>query len=187
MKKTLLITLACMGLPAALTGQGLREVPQRFAYVQPVGLVLGIGTVGVEFTTGRTTTLEVGGVGVYSEKDGIKIYGGGPGIGIRKYFGQAEVAGMVLGARVDGVWLEADNSGARRQYLTTGFLQDRQSSFFLGIGGLIGYRFLSTGGWFAEPAMSYEYFAGPRTLVPGSRELQNQLGFAVGLAFGFAW
>jgi hypothetical protein len=183
MKTILLITLWSLGLPATLAAQGLRQVPQRFAYVDPVGLALGIGTVGVEFTVSRTTTLEIRGVGVYSKRDGIEIYGGGPGIGIRQYFGQAEVGGVMLGARVDGVWLEADNSDA----LLTGFLQERQNSLFLGVGGVLGYRFLGTSGWFAEPAISYEYFIGPRPLVPGSQDLQDRLGFAVGLAFGLAW
>ncbi len=183
MKKILLITLGGLGLPAALAGQGLRQVPQRFAYVDPVGLALGIGTVGVEFTVSRTTTFELRGVGVYSKRDGIKIYGGGPGVGIRKYFGQAEVGGMMLGARMDGVWLEADNSDA----LLTGFLAGRQSSLYLGVGGILGYRFVGTSGWFFDPTISYEYFVGPRPLVPGSQDLQDRLGFAVGLAFGFAW
>jgi hypothetical protein len=187
MKKILLITLGGLGLPAALVGQGLRQVPQRFAYVDAVGLALGIGTVGVEFATSRSTTLEVRGVGVYSQRDGVKIYGGGPGIGIRKYFGQAEIGGMVLGARVDGVWLEADNSDALHQHLSTGFFEDRQNSVYLGLGGMLGYRFLGTSGWFFEPTISYEYFVGPRPLVPGSQDLQDGLGFAVGLAFGFAW
>jgi hypothetical protein len=183
MKTILLITLGGLGLPVALAGQGLRQVPQRFVYVDPVGLALGIGTVGVEFTLSRSSTLELRGVGVYSKRDGIKIYGGGPGIGIRKYLGRAEVGGMMLGARVDGVWLEADNTEA----LFSGFLAGKESSFYLGVGGVLGYRFVGTSGWFFEPTISYEYFIGPRPLVTGSQDLQDRLGFAVGLAFGLAW
>lgn len=187
MKKILLITLGGLSLPAALAAQGLRQVPQRFAYVDPVGLALGIGTVAVEFALSRTTTLEVRGVGVYSQRDGIKIYGGGPGIGIRKYFGRGEIGGLFLGPRVDVVWLEADNSNALHQHLGTGFFEDRQNSFYLGVGGVLGYRFVGTSGWFFEPSISYEYFVGPRPLVPGSQDLQDRLGFVVGLAFGLAW
>ena len=65
-KTLLLVALAGLMAPQSLGAQGLREVPQRFAFVQPLGLVLGIGTVGMEFAVGRTTTLELGAVGVYS-------------------------------------------------------------------------------------------------------------------------
>jgi hypothetical protein len=141
----------------------------------------------VEFTVGRTTTLELGGVGVYSQEDGIRIYGGGPGIGLRQYFGQAEVGGAVVGVRVDGVWLEADNSDATRGYLGSGFLAERDSHVYLGLGGLFGFRWVSTSGWFLEPSVGYEHFFGPDPLVAGSQSLQDKLGFLVNLAFGVAW
>jgi hypothetical protein len=183
----MLLGLALLVAPQSLLAQGLREVPQRFVFVQPLGLILGVGYAGVEFNIGRTTTFEIGAVGVYSQEDGIKIYGGGPGVGIRKYFGEAEAAGIVIGGRVDGVWLQADNSDAQRQFLTTPLLQQRRDHLYLGMGVLFGYRWVSIGGWFAEPAISYEYFAGPRPLVPGSGDLQDNLGISVGVAFGLAW
>lgn len=183
----MLLGLALLVAPQSLLAQGLREVPQRFVFVQPLGLILGVGTAGVEFNIGRTTTLEIGGVGVYSQKDGIKIYGGGPGVGIRKYLGTAEAAGVVVGGRVDGVWLQADNTQAERQFLTTELLRGRRDHLYLGVGLLFGFRWVSTSGWFAEPAISYEYFAGPRPLVPGSRNLQDELGLSVGVAVGLAW
>ena len=187
MRNKMLLGLALIVAPQSLLAQGLREVPQRFVFVQPLGLILGVGTAGVEFNIGRTTTLEIGGVGVYSQEDGIKIYGGGPGVGIRKYIGEAEAAGIVIGGRVDGVWLRADNTGAQKQFLATQPLRDRRDHLYLGVGALFGYRWVSTAGWFAEPAISYEYFAGPRPLVPGSRDLQAHLGISVGVAFGLAW
>jgi hypothetical protein len=156
-------------------------------FVQPLGLILGVGTVGVEFRLGRTTTLEIGGVGVYSQEDGVRIYGGGPGIGLRKYFGEAEAAGLVVGGRADGVWLEADNFNATRRFLATDALRDRRDHVYLGLGLLLGYRWVSTGGWFAEPAMSYEYFVGPRPLVPGSQDVQDGLGLSFGVALGLVW
>ena len=183
----MLLGLALLVAPQSLLAQGLREVPQRFVFVQPLGFILGVGTAGVEFNIGRTTTFEIGAVRVYSQEDGIKIYGGGPGVGIRKYFGEAEAAGIVIGGRVDGVWLQADNSDAQRQFLTTPLLQQRRDHLYLGMGVLFGYRWVSIGGWFAEPAISYEYFAGPRPLVPGSGDLQDNLGISVGVAFGLAW
>ena len=187
MNKLLIGTLAVIAAPHTALSQGLREVPQRFAYVQPIGLLVGVGTAGLEFAIGRTTTIELGGIGVYSQKDGIRIYGGGPGIGIRQYVGEAEAAGMVVGGRIDGVWLEGDNSNATRRFLASGALSDRRDHLFLGMGLLIGYRWVSTKGWFAEPMISYEYLAGPRPLVPGSRDLQDELGLSVGIAFGLAW
>ena len=183
----MLMGLALLVAPQSLLAQGLREVPQRFVFVQPLGLILGVATAGVEFKIGRTTTLEIGGVGVYSQEDGIKIYGGGPGVGVRKYLGAAEAAGLVVGGRVDGVWLRADNTRAQQQFLTTQLLRERRDHLYLGVGLLFGYRWLSTSGWFAEPAISYEYFAGPRPLVPGSRDLQDQLGLSIGVAIGLAW
>ena len=187
MRKLPWLILIGVAGPGALAAQGLREVPQRFAYVQPLGLLVGIGTAGFEFTVSRTTTIEVGGIGVYSEKDGIKIYGGGPGIGIRQYLGGGEAAGVVVGGRVDGVWLEADNAGSTRGFLATGLLRERRDHLYLGMGVLLGYRWISTAGWFAEPMISYEYLAGPRVLVPGSRDLQQELGLSLGVAFGVAW
>ena len=172
-------------VPQSLGAQGLREVPQRFVFVQPLGLILGVGQAGVEFTVGRTTTLELGVVGVYSRKDGIKMYGGGPGIGVRQYLGQSEATGFVVGARVDGVWLEADNSDAQRGFLT--LFPQKRDHVYLGLGLLWGYRWVSTDGWFLEPSVSYEYFAGPRPLVAGSRDLQEELGLSVGVALGLAW
>ncbi len=187
MNKLLFATFAVCALPQAAESQGLREVPQRFAYVQPVGLLIGVGTAGMEFAVARTTTIEVGGLGVYSQKDGIEIYGGGAGLGVRQYFGEAEVAGLVVGGRIDGVWLQGDNSNATRRFLSTGSLATRSSHVYLGLGVLVGFRWVSTRGWFAEPVISYEYFAGPRPLVPGSRNLQEELGLSMGIAFGLAW
>ena len=186
MRNKILLGLVLFVAPQSLPAQGLREVPQRFVFVQPLGLILGVGTAGVEFNIGRTTTLEIGGVGVYSQEDGIKIYGGGPGVGIRKYLGAAEAEGLVVGGRVDGVWLRGDNTRAQRQFLTQQ-LRERRDHVYLGVGLLFGYRWASTSGWFAEPAISYEYFAGPRPLVPGSRSLQDALGLSVGVAVGHAW
>ena len=187
MKKLLVATLIMWAAPHAAESQGLREVPQRFAHIQPIGLLIGLGTAGVEFSVRRTTTVEVGGLGVYSEKDGIKIFGGGAGLGVRQYFGEGEAAGMVVGGRVDGVWLQGDNSGATRRFLSTGPLSSRRGHLYLGMGLLVGFRWVSTNGWFAEPMVSYEYFAGPRPLVPGSRDLQEELGLSAGIAFGVAW
>ncbi len=187
MRNKMLLGLSLIVAPQSLLAQGLREVPQRFVFVQPLGLILGVGTIGVEFNIGRTTTFVIRGVGVYSQEDGIEIYGGGPGVGIRKYFGEAEAAGLVIGGGVDLVWLQADNTGAYRQFLATPPLQDRRDHLYLGVGALFGYRWVSTAGWFLEPVISYEYFAGPRPLVPGSRDLQNNLGLSVGVAFGVPW
>ena len=93
----------------------------------------------------------------------------------------------MVGGRVDGVWLEADNSNANRRFLATNPLRDRRDHLYLGLGLLLGYRWVSTGGWFAEPALSYEYFAGPRPLVPGSQDVQDGLGLSLGVALGLAW
>ena len=187
MKRCLLTILVAGVFPQAATSQGLREVPQRFAHVQPLGLIVGMGTAGYEFTVGRTTTIQLGGLGVYSEKDGIKIYGGGGGIGVRQYVGEGEAAGVVIGSRIDAAWLQADNSSARRGFLSTGFLTSRRSHLYLGLGASLGYRMVSKSGWFAEPTISYEYFVGPRPLVAGSRDLQEELGLSVGIALGMAW
>ncbi len=183
----MLFALAGLMAPQPLGAQGLREVPQRFVFVQPLGLALGVGTAGMEFTVGRTTTLELGVVGVYSQEDGVRMYGGGPGIGLRQYFGLREVGGAVVGVRVDGVWLEADNSDATRGFLGSGFLAERDSHMYLGLGGLFGFRWVSPSGWFLEPSVGYEHFFGPDPLVAGSQDLQDELGFLVNLAFGVAW
>ncbi len=52
---------------------------------------------------------------------------------------------------------------------------------------LVGYRVLTRSGFVIEPAVGYEYFAGARPLVPGSRDLQEELGVTAGIAFGWAW
>ncbi len=167
--------------------QSLRQVPQRFAYVQPIGLAFGIGQVGLEFVLGRTTSIEVGGVGVYSEEDGIKLFGGGPGIGIRKYFGQGEAAGLVIGGRTDMVLLWGDNFDAERRFLGVGGLGDRSNELYLGLGVLLGYRWVAASGFFAEPLVSYEFLAGPDVIVPGSQDVLDKIGPSVGIAFGWAW
>lgn len=187
MQRLLILAMASLLAPQSVGAQGLREVPQRFVFVQPLGLVLGVGSAGLEFRVGRTTTVEVGGVGVYSQEDGVRIYGGGPGVGLRKYFGEAEAAGLVLGGRVDAVWLRADNGDAVRRYLATSPLRRTRSHLYAGIVALFGYRWVSTAGWFVEPSVGYEYFAGPRPLVPGSSDLQDHLGPSIGIAFGTAW
>lgn len=187
MRKLAACTAMVVWLASGLEAQGLREVPQRFMYVQPIGLLLGLGQVGAEFAIGRTTSVEIGGVGVYSREDGIEIYGGGPGLGLRKYLGGAELAGFVVGGRVDGVWLRGDNRDADRQFLGVGSLQSAESKVYVGIGMLMGYRWVSSGGFLIEPSASYEYLAGPRPLVPGSQNLQERLGISLGIAFGWAW
>ncbi len=186
--KAVLVSVVAMVISVGEVGaQGLRQVPQRFAYIQPIGLSLGVGQLGVEFAVGPHTTIEIGGVGVYSQEDGIQIYGGGPGVGVRQYFGRGEVGGFVVGARIDGVWLEADNFDATRRFLAIGDLRERDSAIYVGFGALAGYRWVSTSGLFLEPMISYEYFAGHRPLVPGSENLQEELGISLGVAFGVAW
>lgn len=186
MRVPLLLSLLALTPAPALVAQGLREVPQRFAYVQPIGLALGVGQVGIEFPLTRTSSIEVGGVGVYTREDGIEIFGGGPGIGFRQYLGSGQHAGFVVGGRVDGVWLRGDNRDATIEFLG-GTLRETDSSLYLGLGILMGYRFISRGGILLEPMVGYEYFGGDRPLVPGSRNLQEELGFSVGLGVGFAW
>jgi len=173
-------------LPVTAVAQGLREVPQQFAYVQPIGLALGVANAGFEFAIGRQTTVEIGGVGVYSIRDGIKIYGGGPGMGIRQYLGGGEVGGPVVGIRTDAAWLTADNRKADAAFLTVGNLRGKESAFYLGIGAMVGYRWLSRSGVFVEPMVGYEFFAGEKPLVAGSQRLQDRLGPTAGIAFGFA-
>lgn len=187
MRKLATCTALVVGLASGLEAQGLREVPQRFMYVQPVGLLLGLGQIGAEFAVGRTTSVEIGGIGVYSREDGVEVYGGGPGVGFRKYVGTGQLSGFVIGGRVDGVWLRDDNRDADRQFLGVGPLQATESNVYVGIGMLMGYRWVSTGGFLIEPSAGYEYLAGPRPLVPGSQDLQERLGISLGIAFGWAW
>jgi hypothetical protein len=169
-----------------LAAQGLREVPQRFAYVQPLGLAVGLATAGVEFAVGTRTSIELGGVGVYSVEDGVKIFGAGPGLGIRRYFGEGELAGVVMGLRADATWLTADNSNADADFLRSGTFETRRSDFYLGMGATLGYRWVPQSSFFLEPVIGYEFFAGPKPLVPGSGTLQNRLGPIIGVAFGLA-
>ena len=172
---------------STLTGQGLRQVPQHFAYVQPAGMLLGLGTVGFEVAVGRRVGLEVSGVGVYSTEDGVRIGGAGGGVGIRRYFGEGELAGLVMGARIDAIWLEADNSDADRRFIAIGQLAAREQAVFVGFGGTVGYRWLSRSGLYLEPLFGYEFLAGPHPLVAGSQDVQNRVGLIAGLAIGFAW
>jgi hypothetical protein len=181
----LLSTIVSFG--TSVQAQGLRQVPQRFAFVQPAGMLLGMGTAGFEVAMGRRTGLEVSGVGVYSKEDGIEIHGFGGGVGIRRYFGEGELAGLVIAARVDGIWLEGDNSRADRQFLSIGPFESRERSVYLGVGGTVGYRWVSRAGFYLEPLAGYEILAGPRPLVAGSQDLQNRLGWLGGMSIGFAW
>jgi hypothetical protein len=174
--KTLAVTLALMlGGNATLAGQRLREVPQRFAYVQPVGLVAGIGTAGLEFAAGRRTTIELGVLGVYTTEDGVELYGGGLGLGFRRYFAAGEPAGFFGGLRVDGVRLVGRDNVVREE------------GVYLGLGALFGYRWLTRSGLLFEPVAGYEFLIGPRPLIQGSGRLQNELGLLVGLGIGWAW
>jgi len=186
MRLRTVVTAALLLVPVHLAGQGLRQVPQRFAYIQPMGLAFGVANAGIEFSIARQTTVEIGGVGVYSVEDGIKIYGGGPGLGIRQYFGGGEVDGLVIGLRTDVAWLTADNSGADAGFLSIGSLRSRESDFFVGFGAMLGYRWLSRSGFFLEPMFGYEFFVGQRPLVAGSQRLQDHLGPTLGVAIGFA-
>jgi hypothetical protein len=186
-RKLAAATIFVVTCATGLQAQGLREVPQRFMYVQPLGLVLGLGQVGAEFAVGRSTSIEVGGIGVYSREDGVEIFGGGPGIGVRKYLSGAELSGFVVGGRLDGVWLRGDNRDADSRFLGVGGLRSQESSMYLGVGLLMGFRMVSTSGFLIEPSISYEYLAGPRPLVPGSQDLQELLGLSGGIAFGWAW
>lgn len=183
--KSLLLLGAALSTQTA--AQGLRQVPQRFAYIQPAGILLGMGTAGLEFAVGTHIGLEVSGVGVYSREDGVLVRGAGGGLGVRRYFGEGELAGVVIGARVDGVWLEADNSDADRRFIAVGPFESRDDGLYFGIGATLGYRWLSRAGLFLEPVVGYEFLAGPRPLVAGSQDLQNRIGFIGGLAIGFAW
>jgi len=180
----LLIAAACM--PATVIAQGLREVPRQFVYVEPVGLLLGFGSVGLERTVGRHTTVNFAGIGVYSEKDGIRIYGGGLGVGVRRYFGGGEAAGLAVGTRVDGLWLIGDNRNSTNQFLGT-TLPEKTDSPYLGINLFTGYRIVSRSGVFFEPTVGYEFLVGPTPLVAGSRQMQREMGFSAGLMMGMAW
>ncbi len=187
MKPLWSILIALLLLPTSGSAQGLLQVPQRFAYIQPIGLALGMGYAGLEFAVGRTTSVEIGGVGVYSEEDGIKVYGGGPGIGIRQYFGQGEAAGVVIGGRADGIFLWGDNFDAQRRFLGVGGLAERNNEFYVGLGMMMGYRWVTASGFFAEPLVSFEFLIGPDSIVPGSQDALDRVGPSIGVAFGWAW
>jgi len=171
-------------LPA--TGQGLHEVPQRFAYVQPVGLVFGVGTAGLEFAIGRTTSVEVGGIAVYSQEDGVAIYGGGPGVGVRQYFGQGRLAGLVVGARTNLVRLTGDNASADNRFIALS-LRTRESRWYFGLAGSLGYRLLARSGFFFEPLFAYQFLGGTEPIVPGADDAQDRVGPVLGISFGLAW
>ena len=186
--KTALIAAALSATLATAAGaQGLRQVPQHFIYVEPLGLVFGIGTVGLEKAVGRTTTVELRGVGVYAKQDGVQISGGGAGLGLRQYFGGGEAEGFVLGVFGDGLYLTGDYYLGSPGFIQAGF-DTRSTAFYFGVGGLTGYRFLSSrSGFFLEPQVAYQYLIGPRPLIPGSEYLQRRLGFTLGLALGAAF
>jgi hypothetical protein len=188
MKTALIAATLSATLATAAGAQGLRQVPQHFIYVEPLGLVFGIGTVGLEKAIARTTTLELRGVGVYAKQDGVQISGGGAGLGLRQYFGGGEAQGFVFGIFGDGLYLTGDYYGGRAPgYLQAGF-ETRATSFYFGLGGLTGYRLLSSRtGFFMEPQVAYQYLFGPRPLIPGSQYLQSRLGFTFGLALGAAF
>lgn len=169
----LIIVSALITTQAA--AQGLRNVPQRFVEIQPAGLLLGIGSGQIEFAVGRNTSISVGGVAVYSEQDGVQIRGGGGGIGVRHYPASGELRGTVVAARVDVVSLEASSPWTRR------------SRLYLGVAGFVGHRFLANSGFFFEPRIGYEYFVGPRPLIPRSQQLQDDLGLIIGVAVGHSW
>ena len=188
MKTAFMAAVLSATLATAAGAQGLRQVPQHFIYVEPLGLAFGIGTVGLEKAVGRTTTIELRGVGVYAKQDGVQISGGGAGLGLRQYFGGGEVQGFVLGIFGDGLYLTGDYYGPFVPgHLQAGF-DIRPTSFYFGLGGLTGYRFLSSRtGFFVEPQVAYQYLFGPRPLIPGSQYLQSRLGFTLGLALGVAF
>ncbi|MBI4421456.1 MAG: hypothetical protein HY560_11585 [Gemmatimonadetes bacterium] len=162
-------------LASVLGAQQLRKVPQRFAFVQPIGLLVGIGSVGFEFAVGRRTTFETGGLGVYTREDGVRVFGGGPGVGVRRYVHTGEPAGLFLGARADALWLHGEAAG------------ERAASVFIGLGALGGYRWLTRAGAVIDLVAGYEALLGPRPLVAGSRPLQDDLGPIVGSAVGWSW
>lgn len=158
-----------------LAAQQLRKVPQRFAYVQPLGLIAGIGTAGFEFAPGHRTTVEIGGLGVYTDEDGVRLFGAGGGLGARRYLGSGEPAGLFLGARADAVWLRSETA------------VERASSMFLGLGLLGGYRWVTRGGVLIETVAGYEGLFGPRPLISASGRLQDRLGLILGVGLGWAW
>ena len=73
------------------------------------------------------------------------------------------------------------------RFLAVGPFATRETRMFLGMGVLLGYRWVTRSGLVLEPGVGYEYFAGRRPLVAGSRDLQEELGVTVGLAIGWAW
>lgn len=175
MRAIAMVAMLLATAPVALTGQQLRQVPQRFIYVQPLGLVAGIGTAGVEFATGRRTSVEVTVLGVYTGVDDVELFGGGAGIGFRRYFRSGETAGTFGGIRVDGVRLTArDDFGEAR-------------SAYLGLGALVGHRWVTRGGMMFEPLIGYEFLIGPRPLIARSDRLQRDLGVLLGVGVGWAW
>jgi hypothetical protein len=187
MVKSILTSLMLVPLTAGvLQAQGLRQVPKRFIYVEPVGLLFGMGTVGIESALGRSTSWELRGVGVYAQEDGVELYGGGGGLGLRQYFGGGEIGGPVLGIFGDGVYLAGNNFQAYPGYIQAGF-RTEDNAWYFGLGGLAGFRFVSTSGLFFEPQVTYQYLFGPRPLVPGSQHLQDRVGFTLGVAFGAAF
>lgn len=175
MRLGIFVILAATSLPLSLAAQGLRSVPQRYVHLQPAGLLLGIGTAGLEVAVGRTTTVELGGIGVYTEEDGFRIYGGGGGVGVRHFLGSGEPAGAMIGARVDGLWLVGENP------------LRREGHPFLGVGVVVGHRWVTRTGLLVEPVLGYEFLIGPEPLVGGTRALQEDLGLIVGISLGWAW
>lgn len=158
-----------------LTAQGLREVPQRFALIQPAGLLVGLGTAGIELGVGRRSSVELGGIAVYSREDGVRISGGGGGIGFRYYPNSGELSGTVVGARLDVISLNGKS------------LRTNRTRPYLGVGGFVGYRWLTRSGLVVEPVIGYEYLAGRRPLVPGARIVQDGLGLILGVGIGHSW
>lgn len=169
----LILFLALGAVP--LEAQRLRQVPQRFAFVQPLGLVLGIGTASYERAIGRRTGVELGALGVYTEVDGVELFGGGVGVGARRYLEGGELAGLFLGLRLDGVWLVGRNA------------REQRGRPYLGLGGQAGYRWLTRSGMLLEPVLGYELLVGPRPLVAGARAAHHRLGVIAGIGVGWGW
>ena len=175
MKLFAAVAAALVLVNTQLTAQGLREVPQRFALIQPAGLLVGIGTAGIELGVGRRSSVELGGIAVYSQEDGVRISGGGGGIGFRYYPNSGELSGTVVGVRLDVVSLNGESFRINRTEL------------YLGVGGFVGYRWLTRSGVVVEPVIGYEYLAGQRPLVPGSQPVQDDLGLILGIGIGHSW